>query len=152
WSARMDAAMDEAARQTERARSRAGSTPHQLNDGHCDTSGWESQGTIGDKDPDRSLGRTPFPVSNIRRGEHSQSRRYSESSREAEEAADHRSSVTSGRTTASRSHEEELELERERRSQEIFERMRRVLDNSSDGSDPFADGVGSESNVSVYEC
>ncbi|KAG6880602.1 hypothetical protein C0995_005686, partial [Termitomyces sp. Mi166 len=109
--------------------------------------------TIGDKSWYGSAlsPATPPPVPEIRYGEHLRSRGYSESSGEAEteEAADVlakdlRSSVASVKTTTSgrylKINEEESELERERRREEIFERMRRILDNSSDDLDPFADG------------
>ncbi|KAG6860737.1 hypothetical protein C0995_008093 [Termitomyces sp. Mi166 len=157
WSARIDAAMDEAARQTERVRSRAASrTPHTSTyEGYRDTSGWQTPDTMGDKNSYGSPGRvlspaTPPPVPDIQygSGEYLQSRGYPESGQEAEseEAADilahdRRSSATTTTTNTSRSssletNEEEFELERARRREEIFERMRRVLDNSSD-SDCF---------------
>ncbi|KAG5727407.1 hypothetical protein E4T56_gene11955 [Termitomyces sp. T112] len=127
WSARIDFTMDEAARQTERTRSRAGSTPRLPNDGYHDTSGRQSPDTIGE---------------NTLYGEHWPSRGYSESSGETETESEH-----VGESPETK--EEKDGLERERRRQEILERMQRVLDNSSDGFDLFTDDVRGQITVQL---
>ncbi|KAG6860738.1 hypothetical protein C0995_008094 [Termitomyces sp. Mi166 len=149
WLARMDAAMNEAAKQTEGVRYRSRGPPHIPNGGYHDTSGWQSPDTIEDKSWDESHGRALSPATSfpdIYHGEHLQSCFYSDSSGEAGTegaigtlAQNYQSSAASGRTIIGRSpvetSEEEFEFERERRREEIFERMRRVLDNDSNSFD-----------------
>ncbi|KAH0584534.1 hypothetical protein H2248_010067 [Termitomyces sp. 'cryptogamus'] len=156
----MDAAMVEAAKQTERVRSRAGSTPHlSTYGGYHGTSGWQSPDTIGERNLYGSPGRvlspaTPLPLPEIPQGEHLQNPRYLESSEETGTAEandapdqDFQSSTASLTTTTSgslESDEENFEWERERRREEVFERMRKVLDDGSNGFVSCGDDVRSE--------
>ena len=159
WLTRMEAAMLEAAQQTERVRSRAGSVPRpSIYDGHHDTSGWQSPETIGDRDLYGSTGRvlsptSPPPLPEIYHGGDTQSCRCSESSVETENeeascapAKDFQSSTASVTTTTNGSlenNEEDFEMERVRRCRGIFERMGKMLDTKSDSYDLYADGVRS---------
>lgn len=137
WAARMDAAMEEAARQTERALSRAGSTPRTSS--YHDTSGWHSPDTTGYKNRYGSPGRvlspeTPPPIpEDIGHRELLRRHSYSEPKVEVETeedtlTQDFGSSVGSTTSRHLITTEEEIELERERRREEIFKQMRRVLD------------------------
>ncbi|KNZ79945.1 hypothetical protein J132_08422 [Termitomyces sp. J132] len=160
WMARMEAAMDEAAKQTakqiERVRSKTGSTPRPSNDYH-NSSGRQSLDTIGDEEwygyPGRPVDHATVlpPVPDIFHGEHLRSHSHLESSGEAgaEEAIDGLAHdfgglTTSGKPSTSGSLEpdkEDVELERERRRKEILEQMRKVLDDSSDGFDSLSDNL-----------
>ncbi|KAG6918573.1 hypothetical protein DXG01_013374 [Tephrocybe rancida] len=153
WLAKVDAAMSEAAKETERARSRTESRLRGSDLGHYSASGFQSPDTMTEKTQygpqSRVLSPISPPVPAIYRGEeHLEVTGYPETNRRVESESEESGApiqlksgegpwdeyvedLTSTRTPSQDSHITDDTEERERRREELFAQMRRVLDNDS---------------------
>ncbi|KAG6918574.1 hypothetical protein DXG01_013375 [Tephrocybe rancida] len=152
WLTKVDAAMNEAAKQTERARSRTESRLRGSDLGHYSASGFQSPDTMTERTQygpqSRVLSPISPPVPAIYRGEeHLEVTGYPETNRSVESESEESGGIqlkpgegpwdedfevlASTRTPSHNSHDTDDTEEREKRREELFAQMRRVLDNDS---------------------